>query len=62
MNSGMYKNAITARNVSNLRKYGFIFVGPEKGELACGSKDIGRMSSPVSIISKVEKILSVNEK
>jgi len=62
MNSVMYRNPITARNIAGLKALGYIFAGPENGELACGVSDIGRMLSPAGIISEVEKILSVNEK
>ncbi|MDD5687277.1 MAG: flavoprotein [Elusimicrobia bacterium] len=57
MNSEMYKNQITQENISKLKKIGFYFIGPEKGELACGDEDIGRMSEPRQIISEIEKIL-----
>lgn len=59
MNSEMYRNPITQKNISNLKKIGFRFIGPEKGELACGSEDIGRMSDPAKIISEIKKILKL---
>ena len=57
MNSEMYKNPVTQKNISYLKKTGYRFVGPEKGELACGTDDIGRMSEPEKIISEIGKIL-----
>ncbi|MBN1383596.1 MAG: hypothetical protein JW983_01775 [Elusimicrobia bacterium] len=57
MNSEMYRNSITQKNISNLKKTGFRFIGPERGELACGSEDIGRMSEPGKIVSELKKIL-----
>ena len=57
MNSEIYKNPITQENISYLKKIGYYFVGPEKGELACGDEDIGRMSDSVKIISEIKKIL-----
>lgn len=57
MNSEMYKNPVTQKNISYLKKIGYHFVGPEKGELACGDEDIGRMSEPEKIVSVVKKIL-----
>lgn len=57
MNSEMYKNPITQKNIANLKKIGFHFIGPEKGELACAGEDIGRMSEPAKIISEISKIL-----
>ncbi len=58
MNSMMYKNKITRRNIESLKKAGYIFIGPEKGELACGEEGEGRMSAPEKIFSEIEKILS----
>jgi len=58
MNSAMYNNKITRRNIENLKKLGYIFIGPEKGELACGGEGDGRMSEPKKIFSEIEKILS----
>ena len=57
MNSEMYKNPVTQKNISYLKKLGYYFIGPEKGELACGDDEIGRMSEPVKIISEIKKIL-----
>jgi len=53
----MYKNPITQKNISYLKKIGYYFIGPEKGELACGGDNIGRMSEPQEIISEIKKIL-----
>ncbi|MFH1540857.1 MAG: flavoprotein [Elusimicrobiota bacterium] len=55
MNSEMYKNSITQKNISYLKKIGYYFIGPEKGELACGDDEIGRMSEPQKIISEIKK-------
>lgn len=55
MNSEMYKNPLTQENISHLKKTGYYFVGPEKGDLACGGDAIGRMSEPEKIISFVKK-------
>ncbi|MEW6555893.1 MAG: flavoprotein [Elusimicrobiota bacterium] len=57
MNSEMYKNPVTQKNIANLKKLGYHFIGPEKGELACGDDAIGRMAAPQKIISKISKIL-----
>jgi len=58
MNSMMYKNKITQKNIENLKQFGCIFIGPEKGELACGDEGAGRMSEPEKIVLEVKKILS----
>ena len=57
MNSAMYENKITRKNIESLKKAGFIFIGPEAGELACGDEGAGRMSEPEKIFSEIRKIL-----
>ena len=57
MNAEMYRNPVTQKNISYLEKIGCNFIGPEKGERACGDDDIGRMSAPQDIISKIKKII-----
>ena len=37
-----------------LKDYGYLFVGPEKGEMACGEYGEGKMSSPRQIYSYIE--------
>ena len=59
MNSSMYKNPVTQKNISELKKIGYIFIGPEKGNLACGGDDIGRMSNPQKIISEIKNIIKI---
>ncbi len=46
MNSDMWANPATQRNLEILKSRGVFFVGPEQGELACGVTGVGRMSSP----------------
>lgn len=53
MNTNMWKNKITQENVARLKKLGYHFVEPEKGELACGCGGIGRMANLDAIIKKV---------
>lgn len=57
MNNNMWKSAAVQANVDLLKKRGFLFVGPESGELACGDKDTGRMSEPASIFAAIKEIL-----
>jgi len=57
MNSEMYRNPITQENIEHLKKNGYHFIGPDKGELACGDEEIGRMLDPQKIISEIKKIL-----
>lgn len=57
MNSGMWNNPATQKNIVTLKKYGVHVVGPASGELACGINDVGRMSEPEEIFLKAKEIL-----
>merc|ERR1712093_832222 len=49
MNVRMWLHKATQRNLKTLQDYGYRFIGPEKGEMACGEYGEGRMSSPRQI-------------
>ena len=51
MNVRMWIHKATQKNVKNLQDYGYLFLGPEKGEMACGEYGEGKMSSPRQIYS-----------
>ncbi len=57
MNSRMWENAATQRNISNLKADRVMTVGPALGELAEGEFGIGRMAEPAEILLAVEKAL-----
>ena len=54
MNVRMWEHKATQNNVRILKDYGYLFIGPEKGEMACGEYGEGKMSSPRQIYSYVE--------
>jgi len=54
MNSRMYLNEITQKNIKRLEAYGYRMVGPAMGELACGEGGIGRLSETDAIVEAVE--------
>ena len=54
MNVRMWIHKATQKNVRNLKDYGYLFLGPEKGEMACGEYGDGKMSSPKQIFSYLE--------
>ncbi len=54
MNVRMWEHKATQNNVRILKDYGYLFVGPEKGEMACGEYGEGKMSSPRQIYSYIE--------
>ncbi len=55
MNVRMWIHKATQQNVKILKDYGYLFVGPEKGEMACGEYGDGKMSSPRQIYSYIGK-------
>ena len=52
MNVEMWGAAATKRNMSLLQKDGVLFVGPEKGDTACGEEGLGRMSEAEEIAAR----------
>ena len=58
MNSAMWTNPATCRNVAFLKENGAAFVGPESGSLACGACGAGRMSGPTTIVEALEALMS----
>ena len=54
MNVRMWIHKATQKNVKDLKDYGYLFVGPEKGEMACGEYGEGKMSSPRQIYSYLD--------
>ena len=55
MNVRMWEHNATQRNLNKLYSYGYKFIGPVDGEMACGEYGKGKMSSPRQIISHLEK-------
>ena len=49
MNVRMWLHKATQKNFKILQDYGYYFIGPEKGEMACGEFGEGKMSSPRQI-------------
>jgi phosphopantothenoylcysteine synthetase/decarboxylase len=58
MNSNMLNHKATQNNIEALKSYGYKFVMPEKGELACGEHGDGRLSSVDTIVSAVKGLFS----
>jgi len=56
MNSNMLNRKVTQNNIETLKSYGYKFVMPEKGELACGDCGDGRLASVETIVSAVERL------
>ncbi len=51
MNVRMWLHKATQNNIKNLLDYGYKFIGPVNGEMACGEYGEGKMSSPRQILS-----------
>jgi phosphopantothenoylcysteine decarboxylase/phosphopantothenate--cysteine ligase len=59
MNSRMWTNKATQRNLARLKADGVATVGPNAGEMAeSGEAGIGRMAEPLEIVAAVEALLS----
>ena len=54
MNVRMWLHKSTQRNISRLKDYGYLLVGPTKGEMACGEYGEGKMSSVEEICQFIE--------
>lgn len=57
MNVRMWENQATQDNIRQLESYGYAFMGPTHGSMACGEYGMGRMLEPLDMVSKVEQIL-----
>tara|TARA_A100001011_G_scaffold379965_1_gene446661 strand:- start:2739 stop:3968 length:1230 start_codon:yes stop_codon:yes gene_type:complete len=58
MNVRMWLHKATQRNLKTLQDYGYKFIGPEKGEMACGEYGEGKMASPRQIFSFIKNYFS----
>ena len=54
MNNNMYENPIVQANISKLKTYGYDFIEPDEGPLACGTSGKGRLAEYDKIIETVE--------
>ena len=57
MNVRMWDHPATRRNVAQLHADGIRFVGPDKGEMACGEFGFGRMAEPDAIFAGISAML-----
>ncbi|MBE6070937.1 MAG: bifunctional phosphopantothenoylcysteine decarboxylase/phosphopantothenate--cysteine ligase CoaBC [Clostridium butyricum] len=53
MNTNMYENRIVQDNIEKLKSYGYEFVEPAEGRLACGTTGKGKLEDPTAIVEKV---------
>ena len=62
MNDGMYTNPVLQEKIAYLKGFGYRFIDPESGRLACGTVGQGRLAEPAKIISEVEQMLLTSRK
>lgn len=58
MNHRMWDHPATKENVEKLRRFGYTFIGPESGWLACRNVGVGRLSEPAKILEDVVRMLT----
>ncbi len=59
MNVGMYKNVVVQDNIRKLKRLGVRFVGPRRGQLACGDVGMGCLEEIETIVRSVQTVLRV---
>lgn len=61
MNTNMYANPITQRNINTLKALGYEFIAPGEGRLACGDIGAGKMAEPQEIVDYILQYFSPKE-
>ncbi|MBS4957541.1 MAG: bifunctional phosphopantothenoylcysteine decarboxylase/phosphopantothenate--cysteine ligase CoaBC [Clostridium sp.] len=61
MNTHMYQNRIVQGNIEKLKAYGYEFIEPASGRLACGDIGIGKLADVNTIVERVLSELSDKE-
>ena len=60
MNTNMYQNKIVQGNIEKLKSYGYEFIEPASGRLACGDIGIGKLADVNTIVERV--LAELNDK
>lgn len=53
MNTAMYENPITQQNIKRLKDYGYYFIEPACGRLACGDTGRGKLADVDTIVDEI---------
>ena len=53
MNTNMYENRIVQENIEKLKVYGYGFIEPGSGRLACGDIGVGKLADVSDIVERV---------
>lgn len=62
MNTNMYENRIVQDNIEKLKDYGYRFIEPASGRLACGDIGKGKLPAPQDIVDEILLALENKEK
>ena len=62
MNVRMWEHQSTRGNLNTLKRYGYKFIGPVIGDMACGEYGEGKMSEPSDILNEILNFLSSQSK
>ncbi len=57
MNNNMYENRIVRENIERLKSFGYKFIEPDTGHLACGYEAKGKLPKTKTIIDNVKKLI-----
>jgi phosphopantothenoylcysteine decarboxylase/phosphopantothenate--cysteine ligase len=60
MNTAMWENPVVSENTEKLKKLGYAFIGPGRGDLACGESGAGRMEDTEKIVAAVMACVKKN--
>jgi len=58
MNTGMWNNPATQANLAKLRDFGYYFIEPTTGRLACRTEGVGRMADVPTIFDAIHEMLA----
>lgn len=58
MNTGMWNHPATQANLAALRDYGYYFIEPTTGRLACRTEGVGRMADVPTIFAAIHALLA----
>ncbi len=58
MNVNMFENQAVQENLAKLKSLGFLQVGPDSGDLACGVQGLGRLAPVDAILESIRQVLT----
>lgn len=61
MNVHMYENKIVQNNMEKLKSFGYHFLEPESGLLACGDVGKGKLPGTKTIIDEIKKFIDLGD-